>query len=195
MPVADSVEGRTSHTPPTANSTATASSAHAGSRESRQALGSRSPPSERGRHGGETPKRGTLHRQLRRGVGRARPAPTLLGLDESRVYLRGHRPTGQSAHTERRDLLVPRGRRALGSGRDSREEGKRDPRPSDMERPVNPFRYLRVTSKSGHVMSVAIERLLRRLITLIYAGRDRMVVIRRELPRTKRAGPARRPAA
>ena len=64
------------------------------------------------------------------GVGRARPAPTLLGLDESRVYLRGHRPTGQSAHTERRDLLVPRGRRALASGRDSREEGKRDPRPS-----------------------------------------------------------------
>ena len=73
--------------------------------------------------------------------------------------------------------------------------GPSDPRPSDMERPVNPFRYLRVTSKSGHVMSVAIERLLRRLITLIYAGRDRMVVIRRELPRTKRAGPARRPAA
>ena len=50
--------------------------------------------------------------------------------------------------------------------------------------------YLRVTSDSGHATSVAIERLLRRLITLIYAGRDRMVVIRRELPRTKRAGPA-----
>ena len=87
------------------------------------------------------------------------------------------------------------GGRALISVRDRRDEAKRDPRPSDMERPVNPFRYLRVTSKSGHVMSVAIERLLRRLITLIYAGRDRMVVIRRELPRTKRAGPARRPAA
>ena len=55
--------------------------------------------------------------------------------------------------------------------------------------------YLRVTSDSGHATSVAIERLLRRLITLIYAGRNRMVVIRRELPRTKRADPARRPAA
>ena len=55
--------------------------------------------------------------------------------------------------------------------------------------------YLRVTSDSGHATSVAIERLLRRLITLIYAGRHRMVVIRRELPRTKRADPARRPAA
>ena len=70
-----------------------------------------------------------------------------------------------------------------------------DHRPSDMERRVNPFRYLRVTSESGHAPSVAIERLLRRLITLIYAGRDRMVVIRRELPRTKRADPGRRPAA
>ncbi len=50
--------------------------------------------------------------------------------------------------------------------------------------------YLRVASDLGHATSVAIERLLRRLITLIYAGRDRMVVIRRELPRTKRAGPA-----
>ena len=48
--------------------------------------------------------------------------------------------------------------------------------------------YLRVASDSGHAMSVATERLLRRLITLIYAGRDRMVVIRRELPRTKCAG-------
>ena len=55
--------------------------------------------------------------------------------------------------------------------------------------------YLRVTSDSGHATSVAIERLLRRLITLIYADRNRMVVIRRELPRTKRADPARRPAA
>ena len=55
--------------------------------------------------------------------------------------------------------------------------------------------YLRVTSDSGHGMTVTTERLLRRLITLIYAGRDRMVVIRRELPRTKRAGPACRPAA
>ena len=55
--------------------------------------------------------------------------------------------------------------------------------------------YLRVASDLGHATSVAIDRLLRRLITLIYAGRNRMVVIRRELPRTKRADPARRPAA
>ena len=33
----------------------------------------------------------------------------------------------------------------------------------------------------------------RRLITLIFAGRNRMVMIRRELPRTKRAGWVRRP--
>ena len=60
-----------------------------------------------------------------------------------------------------------------------------------MERPVNYFGRIFVWPPIfGHVMSVATERLLRRLITLIYAGRDRMVVIRRELPRTKRAGPA-----
>ena len=33
----------------------------------------------------------------------------------------------------------------------------------------------------------------RRLITLIFAGRNRMVMIRRELPRTRRAGWVRRP--
>ena len=33
----------------------------------------------------------------------------------------------------------------------------------------------------------------RRLITLIFAGRNRMVMIRRELPRTKRAGWVRKP--
>ena len=49
----------------------------------------------------------------------------------------------------------------------------------------NVLGYLRVVSDSGHATAVTIERLLRRLITLIYAGRDRMVVIRRELPRTK----------
>jgi hypothetical protein len=32
------------------------------------------------------------------------------------------------------------------------------------------------------------EELARRLITLIFAGRNRMDMIRRELPRTKRAG-------
>ena len=59
----------------------------------------------------------------------------------------------------------------------------------------NVLGYLRVASDSGHATAVTVERLLRRLITLIYAGRNRMVVIRRELPRTKRADPARRPAA
>ena len=39
------------------------------------------------------------------------------------------------------------------------------------------------------------RRLSRRLITLIFAGRNRIIVIRRELPRTKSAGRARRPAA
>src|SRR3989442_14451965 len=35
----------------------------------------------------------------------------------------------------------------------------------------------------------------RRLITLIFAGRDRIIVIRRELPRTNDADSARRPTA
>ncbi len=39
------------------------------------------------------------------------------------------------------------------------------------------------------------SRLLRRLITLIFAGRHRIIVIRRELPRTNGAGRARRLAA
>ncbi len=37
------------------------------------------------------------------------------------------------------------------------------------------------------------EELARRLITLIFAGRNRMDMIRRELPRTKRAGWGRNP--
>jgi hypothetical protein len=37
------------------------------------------------------------------------------------------------------------------------------------------------------------EELARRLITLIFAGRNRMDMIRRELPRTKRAGWVRKP--
>ena len=37
------------------------------------------------------------------------------------------------------------------------------------------------------------QELARRLITLIFAGRNRMVMIRRELPRTKRAGWGRSP--
>ena len=110
---------------------------------------------------------------------------------DPRVPLRGHRGTGQRAHTERRHLLVPRGR----TGADQRTgQPGGDHRAilglliwNDLSIVSN---YLPVASDSGHVMSVAIERLLRRLITLIYAGRDRMVVIRRELPRTKRADPA-----
>ena len=39
------------------------------------------------------------------------------------------------------------------------------------------------------------RRLLRRLITLIFAGRNRIIVIRRELPRTNGAGSVRRPTA
>src|SRR5712692_6836325 len=39
------------------------------------------------------------------------------------------------------------------------------------------------------------RRLSRRLITLIFAGRHRIIVIRREMTRTKREGRARRPAA
>ena len=40
---------------------------------------------------------------------------------------------------------------------------------------------------------MAAEELTRRLITLIFAGRNRMAMIRRELPRTKRAGWGRSP--
>ena len=46
---------------------------------------------------------------------------------DPRVPLRGHGRPGQSAHTERRHLLVPRGGRALISVRDSREDTKCDP--------------------------------------------------------------------
>ena len=51
-------------------------------------------------------------------------------MGDPRRPLRGHRRTGQRAHTERRHPLVPRGGRALISVRDSREDTKRDPRPS-----------------------------------------------------------------
>ena len=40
---------------------------------------------------------------------------------------------------------------------------------------------------------VPAQKHTRRLITLIFAGRNRMVMIRRELPRTKRAGWVRKP--
>ena len=40
---------------------------------------------------------------------------------------------------------------------------------------------------------MAAQEHTRRLITLIFAGRNRMLMIRRELPRTKRAGWVRKP--
>src|SRR5215470_798951 len=40
---------------------------------------------------------------------------------------------------------------------------------------------------------MAVQEHTRRLITLIFAGWNRMVMIRRELPRTKRAGWVRKP--
>ena len=40
---------------------------------------------------------------------------------------------------------------------------------------------------------ITAQKLARRLITLIYAGRNRRDMIRRELPRTKRAGWVRKP--
>ena len=40
---------------------------------------------------------------------------------------------------------------------------------------------------------MTVEELARRLITLIFTGRNRMDMIRRELPRTKRAGWVRKP--
>src|ERR1700730_4632897 len=45
-----------------------------------------------------------------------------------------------------------------------------------------------------HAALVVAETRSRRLITLIFAGRHRIVMIRRELPRTKSAGRARKPA-
>src|ERR1700722_15299687 len=42
-------------------------------------------------------------------------------------------------------------------------------------------------------VQMAAAELNRRLITLIYAGRNRRVMIRRELPRTRSAGWARKP--
>src|SRR5580658_8487787 len=66
---------------------------------------------------------------------------------------------------------------------------------SDMDEPV---KYicgvgLRCSSlASGKQCGRQPRRSSRRLITLIFAGRNRIIVIRRELPRTKSAGWARR---
>lgn len=49
--------------------------------------------------------------------------------------------------------------------------------------------FLLVSSEPSRTVGpVTAEELSRRLITLIFAGRNRMDMIRRELPRTKRAG-------
>jgi hypothetical protein len=63
-----------------------------------------------------------------------------------------------------------------------------------MERPVNgedgTLRSNLLLVHLREAWQVPVRRLARRLITLIFAGRNRMVVIRRELPRTKSAGRA-----
>jgi hypothetical protein len=60
-----------------------------------------------------------------------------------------------------------------------------------MERPVNYRQWFFILS-SEEVVQVAVEEALRRLITQIFAGRCRIIVIRRELPRTRSAGWAQR---
>ena len=55
--------------------------------------------------------------------------------------------------------------------------------------------FLLVGSEQGFGTAgpITAEEQTRRLITLIYAGRNRMDMIRRELPRTERAGWVRKP--
>src|ERR1700687_4236552 len=55
--------------------------------------------------------------------------------------------------------------------------------------------FLLFSFPSWEAVGVAVEEFSRRLITLIFAGRSRIIVIRRELPRTRRAGSVRRPTA
>jgi len=57
----------------------------------------------------------------------------------------------------------------------------------DMERPVN-YRHWFSFFPPEEVVQVAVEEALRQLITQIFAGRCRIIVIRRELPRTICAG-------
>ena len=75
---------------------------------------------------------------------------------------------------------------------------------SDMERPVKSACCASIRFSAFRLLHRSFDdkpsrwwskRLSRRLITLIFAGRNRIIVIRRELPRTKRAGRAARPAA
>ena len=66
---------------------------------------------------------------------------------------------------------------------------------TDMERPCQIRSLLRSRSRVETQQRWQSRRLSRRLITLIFAGRNRTIMIRRELPRTTGAGRARRPAA
>ena len=109
-----------------------------------------------------------------------------------RVPLRGHRRTGQRAHTERR-LLVPRGGRALISVRDSREDTKRDPRPSKPmiavshpPRAPSPSRH----TTYQHLTPGRLKIVKHRRSVAIPAGEraDRPI-------EAERARPSRRPAA
>src|SRR5205814_4215686 len=60
---------------------------------------------------------------------------------------------------------------------------------SDMKRPVKYYPHILFSSScKGSRRKSRSRRLSRRLITLIFAGRNRIIVIRRELPRTKGAG-------
>ena len=63
-----------------------------------------------------------------------------------------------------------------------------------MERPVN-YGFLVSHFVVGSSAGGKSRRLSRRLITLIFVGRNRIIVIRRELPRTNDADSARRPTA
>src|SRR5204862_3677352 len=58
-----------------------------------------------------------------------------------------------------------------------------------MKRPVKHYPHILFSSScKGSRRKSRSRRLSRRLITLIFAGRNRIIVIRRELPRTKGAG-------
>jgi len=57
----------------------------------------------------------------------------------------------------------------------------------------NTFPLVSLEQVFGTAGPATAQQHTRRLITLIFAGRNRMVMIRRELPRTKRAGWVRKP--
>jgi len=86
---------------------------------------------------------------------------------------------------------------AAGLSREAVAPGVASLLPPDVERPVNSTDPLVQVSSFRLVERTRQQsrRLSRRLITLMFAGRNRMVVIRRELPRTSGAGRASRLAA